>query len=536
MSIATTAPAAERARAPEGTSAPTPGTISLGQFLDRAGAAILGGLPAEVWVEAAVLAVRPNRSGHAIELTEPDKPSGSAGTLSAFLGTATCARFRTAFGPAFDPAHLVGLTAVMRLQPTFSGRWHLQARVTDLSRSMQASLASRMLIQARENLRAEGLLQRQQRLPAPRDVTRLVVIHPAGAAGHADVEAELSRWQRAGLILVRALTCPFDGPSAAVTLVGVLQKAAAPLEGCSPDLVMLVRGGGAKAGLVTFNDEAVARAVASASIPILVGLGHATDRSLTDEVAWRSADTPSKAIRVVRDLIIGPARRAMADHETIERLALDRADRAARDLAALRERTIAAGEMRLAQAKADMDSLWGKLHAAAISQTPHLDRLGHTATERLQTVLGAAPLILDRAERRASLQTNTLIGHARAACEALDDGAVAWGSVLARAAALVEAQHHGLTTQIDRAAHAAYRRTELHAAALDAAEILLASLDHRATLARGFALATNHDGTPLPTRAAALAAGTFSLTFRDGALAVVVAAPQSTSTSTKGLP
>ncbi len=60
---------------------------------------------------------------------------------------------------------------------------------------------------------------------------------------------------------------------------------------------MMVRGGGDRAGLMALDDEAVARAVCLCPVPVIVGIGHAVDRSLVDEVAAVTCDTPSKPWR-----------------------------------------------------------------------------------------------------------------------------------------------------------------------------------------------------------------------------------------------
>jgi exodeoxyribonuclease VII large subunit len=60
------------------------------------------------------------------------------------------------------------------------------------------------------------------------------------------------------------------------------------------ELIVLVRGGGAKADLAAFETEVVARTIANATKPIWTGIGHTGDRSIADLVANRSFITPTE--------------------------------------------------------------------------------------------------------------------------------------------------------------------------------------------------------------------------------------------------
>ena len=76
----------------------------------------------------------------------------------------------------------------------------------------------------------------------------------------------------------------------------------------APDCILLVRGGGSYEDLMTFNDEALARAVASCPVPVVTGIGHEPDTSICDMVSDRRCSTPTAAAESV-----APAMSDLAD-------------------------------------------------------------------------------------------------------------------------------------------------------------------------------------------------------------------------------
>jgi len=73
------------------------------------------------------------------------------------------------------------------------------------------------------------------------------------------------------------------------------------------DVIVMVRGGGSKTDLSTFDSESIAMAIADSPIPVFTGIGHDVDSHVADEVAYRSLMTPTacaiELIQLVRSYV-----------------------------------------------------------------------------------------------------------------------------------------------------------------------------------------------------------------------------------------
>lgn len=187
-------------------------------------------------------------------------------------------------------------------------------------------------------LAAEGLFDAQRKRPLPAFVRRLGVVTSPGGAAVRDVLSVLAR--RFALIDVEILPVPVQGATAAAQIVTMLRRAA---DSGRFDALLLTRGGGSLEDLWAFNDEALARAIAASTVPIVSAIGHETDFSLADFAADLRAPTPSAAAELLVPHGDELLRRLRALDARVRNLqsqrlhqAMQRADRAALRLHALR--------------------------------------------------------------------------------------------------------------------------------------------------------------------------------------------------------
>jgi exodeoxyribonuclease VII large subunit len=159
--------------------------------------------------------------------------------------------------------------------------------------------------QLKAKLSAEGLFATERKRPLPtRPLVIAVVSSPTGAAWKDVCHVFARRWPLARVLLV---ACQVQGDGAPESIVRALRRierhvgalTEAGRGEAAPVVTILARGGGSMEDLWSFNDERVVRAVVAHTLPLVSGVGHEVDVTLTDFAADVRAATPTAAAELV---------------------------------------------------------------------------------------------------------------------------------------------------------------------------------------------------------------------------------------------
>ena len=171
-----------------------------------------------------------------------------------------------------------------------SGQYQLY--VDDMQPDGAGSLAMRFE-QLKRKLAAEGLFDEARKRPLPPMPRRIgVITSPSGAAVHDIINVLGRRFPAAEIILYPSEVQGAQAPAQLISGVEFFSMTG------FVDVIILGRGGGSAEDLWAFNDEYLARAVASCSVPIISAVGHESDFTICDFVADRRAPTPSAAAEI----------------------------------------------------------------------------------------------------------------------------------------------------------------------------------------------------------------------------------------------
>lgn len=212
-------------------------------------------------------------------------------TLKDAEGTAglRCAMFRRAaslldFSP--EDGALVELRGRLAV---YEPRGELQFVVESMRRGGAGALFERFL-RLKAQLQAEGLFDPARKRPIPTHPLRVGIVTSLAAAALHDVLTALQR--RSPQVGVIVYPSPVQGVDAPAAIAAAIGRAGVRGE---VDVLIVCRGGGSLEDLWAFNDAVVVRAVAACPLPVIAGIGHETDVTLTDLAADLRAPTPTAA-------------------------------------------------------------------------------------------------------------------------------------------------------------------------------------------------------------------------------------------------
>ncbi len=171
-------------------------------------------------------------------------------------------------------------------------------------------------------LEAEGLFDPERKRPIPVFPHRIgIVTSPSGAALQDMLNTIRRRFPLAEVVVSPTPVQGEEAPPAIVAALDRLNRLA------HPDVILVARGGGSIEDLWAFNDEGVARAIASSEAPVISGVGHETDFTIADFAADLRAPTPTAAAELATpdqaDLRADLAEKAIALARTTEGIISD---------------------------------------------------------------------------------------------------------------------------------------------------------------------------------------------------------------------
>jgi exodeoxyribonuclease VII large subunit len=244
-----------------------------------------------LWVAAEIAQCGQSRGHYYLTLIQKNEGEEIMAQAEAMLWALDYRRIRSALGPEVDAILQPGLQVRLQVRVEFHERYGLRLQISDLDVAYTLGQLELQRRQTLNTLRQQGLIGKNATLPMPVVIQRMAVISSVDAAGYQDFKQHLQYNLFGYKIDFQLFATAVQGKNAVPEILEALREISRLKDRF--DCAAIIRGGGAKLDLTAFDDLAVCTAVAQLPLPLLSGIGHETDESILDHVAYRALKTPT---------------------------------------------------------------------------------------------------------------------------------------------------------------------------------------------------------------------------------------------------
>jgi exodeoxyribonuclease VII large subunit len=184
-----------------------------------------------------------------------------------------------------------GINIRIRVRADFSELHGIKLIVEELDFTQIAGNQALERLQTIRYLKNSGAMHRNKKLKSPVSWQRLAVISSETAAGWEDFQAHLQQNPLKFTFELTLFKAAMQGIYSSNEIISQLKTI--ELLQHKFDAIVIVRGGGSKTDLSSFDNKLLCEAASYAPLPILSGIGHEIDESILDMIAFRSLKTPT---------------------------------------------------------------------------------------------------------------------------------------------------------------------------------------------------------------------------------------------------
>ena len=184
-----------------------------------------------------------------------------------------------------------GLNVLFLVEVKYDGLHGLSLNILDIDPALTMGEMAKERLETIARLKEEGIFDNNKQLPFPLLPKRMAIISVSTSKGYNDFMNIIEPARQRYNLTLKLFPSLLQGDEAVRSIVASLRKIEEEKENF--DIILLIRGGGGDVGLQVYNNYELAKAVALAPLPVLTGIGHATNETVTDMVAHHNKITPT---------------------------------------------------------------------------------------------------------------------------------------------------------------------------------------------------------------------------------------------------
>lgn len=296
--------------------------LSLSEFNSLLKAAIKDHLEPSYWIVAEIGELNHHSSGHCYLTLVEKKGQKVLAKIRATIWSFTFSNIQTTFFRVTGMPLEAGMTVLLNAVPEFHEVYGLSLNVREIDPNYTLGERERARQETIAKLEREGLLELNKQIPLPTVAQKIAVISSATAAGFGDFTNQLENNPYGYKAQLKLYSATMQGDAAAESIMTAITSIEA--SGQEFDLLVIIRGGGAKTDLDCFDDYELCKKIAECRLPVVTGIGHERDETIADMVANTRLKTPT----AVAEFILS----AMLHFESEMQLMLERITRVSIEL------------------------------------------------------------------------------------------------------------------------------------------------------------------------------------------------------------
>ncbi len=262
---------------------------SLSEFNSLVKATLSDHLDPSYWIVAEIGELNMHRNGHCyLELVEKENQriqSKIRATIWAYTFSGIHNFFINTTGSPLAPGMKILLNASLEYHEIYG----LSLNIKDIDPNFTLGEREKTRQETIQRLKKEGFLQLNKQLTLPLVAQRIAIISSETAAGYQDFMNQFHHNPYGYKAEFELFNATMQGNTAAESIELALEQ----IDPTTFDLIVVIRGGGAKMDLDCFDEYELCVAFAEAEIPVITGIGHERDQTILDLVAHTSLKTPT---------------------------------------------------------------------------------------------------------------------------------------------------------------------------------------------------------------------------------------------------
>ncbi|MFO7789705.1 MAG: exodeoxyribonuclease VII large subunit [Bacteroidota bacterium] len=275
--------------------------LSLLDLQKRIKFTIESGLDTYYWVVAEISELNVNYKGHCyMNLVQKDEKSDNIlAKIRAIVWSRHYKMLSTYFKSQSKESLRAGLKVMLKVRVNYHEQYSLSLQVIDIDPTYTMGDVEKRRQEIIAKLEAAGITDMNKTLDLPLVIHNIAVISSDTAAGFGDFIAQIESNQQNYAFNIVLFRAAMQGEDTENSVTGALESIYK--SDTDFDIVVIIRGGGAKTDLSWFDNYNIAAHVAQFPLPVFSGIGHERDATVTDMMAHAHLKTPTAVAERILD-------------------------------------------------------------------------------------------------------------------------------------------------------------------------------------------------------------------------------------------